>query len=332
VIDSWNITRWGDWGRWEYCAEGTFAIGFKLKGLNFVYARDQVGMLGIRLYCGKPGSKSYWKNQSISSTVGHVHDSTWGITNRCHGGLLIGFNLMGEENRGSRDDAGATNIRMRCSNQNVGTILGDLQPLLGIWGREDKVCSTKQAICGIQTQVERSANDISGLNNVRFLCCNIPDPGSTCTPDDRWSEIVGCENLSPHEVNCTYEYKRGISHTDTTAVSGFDEFSTLVTVGFSLGASGTYLSANFNLNLGFSSTTSTNWETMSQETYFEYTIVRLDFGVPPGMYYVLKQVEGVCGGFHLGVIKFNFTAYEGGKELVQKEMTSVQLESRRLMD
>jgi len=307
------------YGRWEYCPEGTFAIGFKLKGLHFEYTRDQV-------------SRHAWDTTLLWKAVFQILlEESEHLQYRwpCQ---RLKLGTHGSMSCGAPDwiesDGWKTSGRLRWwlwSQEYPNEMFNS-----ACWGHSGRLATIPWNLWPGRQSLQYAtghANDNSGLNNVRFPCCNIPDPGSMFTPDDRWSEIFGCENLSPHEVNCTYECKKGLSRTDTTAVSGFHEFSTLVTVGFSLGASGTYLSTNFDLNLGFSSTTSTNWEPMRQETYFEYTIVRLDFGVPPGMYYVLKQVEaGVCGGFYLGIIKFDFTAHQGGKEIVYKEMTSGQLD------
>ena len=105
---------------------------------------------GVKLYCDVIGSR---KNGIFIASGTDV----WGSFGKeffCEG-IATGFQLRSEKSQGSwSDDTAANNLRLYCNqNQNTeNSLQGD-----GMWNGDwthAQHCFTKQAICGIQTQVE----------------------------------------------------------------------------------------------------------------------------------------------------------------------------------
>ena len=62
LMSTATATFWGDWGKVEYCPEGKWAVGFKLKTERSQGDGDDTALNGIALKC----SDGKW----ITSTVG----------------------------------------------------------------------------------------------------------------------------------------------------------------------------------------------------------------------------------------------------------------------
>lgn len=108
--------------------------------------------------------------------------------------MIIGFALQSNPDEGKGDDVGANNFAAFCGpphgarNKDI-ELLGNDQLMNGFcknfpgnamsWGTwtGDHFCPDGFAVCGIQTQIERSQGgngDDTALNNVNIECCRIP--------------------------------------------------------------------------------------------------------------------------------------------------------------
>ncbi len=149
VLSSPSITTWGDWGPMERCGPGTYVIGMQLKVEPKQPAvHDDTGLNGIRFFCSElSGSESV--KSTIQSTVGPW--GSWRSEFFCNG-VVVGFQLRSEPSQRDRDDTAANNLRLFCSDETTmegeGTLWGD-------WTSEQR-CRKRQAVCGLQTQVEMS--------------------------------------------------------------------------------------------------------------------------------------------------------------------------------
>jgi len=160
VLESQNLTNWGEWGPWDSCPKDSFASSFRLKTEQHQESvkLDDTGLNAIELFCTRPGSGE--PLGGITSSEGD--NGEWGIKFRCNTGQFIeGFQLQvlapqggaksGSSLLGLRDDYAATNLRIFCG--------GESEPLegdgldKGVWGRKMK-CLSNQHVCAIRTQVD----------------------------------------------------------------------------------------------------------------------------------------------------------------------------------
>ncbi|MFT7805368.1 vitelline membrane outer layer protein 1-like [Arapaima gigas] len=143
-----NGGQFGNWTWPEMCPEGFYAVGFSLRVEPNQYGLDDTALNGIRLFCSRPGDRSYmYYTESHTGYFGEWTDPQW-----CPGsGVLKSFQLRVEPHLGLfGDDTSANNIRFRCSSnptlQGQGTEWGEY----GYWSEE---CDTG-GICGLETKME----------------------------------------------------------------------------------------------------------------------------------------------------------------------------------
>ncbi|XP_075434087.1 vitelline membrane outer layer protein 1-like [Ascaphus truei] len=163
VISVSNGGPWGKWGDYQYCPEGFHVKGFNLKVEKFQWFGDDTSLNGIRLHCVSINNGEY----SVQSAEGDW--GSWTSTVSCHTGFLIAFSLRAEPPRGYGDDnAAATNIMFKCSDQSVIKGSGHSWGSYGGWSESCKI-----GICGIRTKVQvyQGDGDDTALNDVQFSCC-----------------------------------------------------------------------------------------------------------------------------------------------------------------
>jgi hypothetical protein len=151
VLENPEVTGWGSWGEMELCPEGTFASGIQLKvESDQGSSGDNTALNGIRLLCLRPGDDDFDRATAVTSSIGPW--GSWGKPRYCDHGVLLGFQMNSQSYQESGDDTAANNVRIFCSNLKGGFLEGDGYN----WGKwtEPQKCLSKQAICGIQTQIE----------------------------------------------------------------------------------------------------------------------------------------------------------------------------------
>lgn len=148
-ITSPPITDWGNWGILENCPNGTYAQGFQLKTEHNQYLGDDTALNAIKLFCGDPNRPN---EPTIMSTEGDF--GQWGKVFTCYPGVLNGFQLRVESERGPNGDNTATNnIRFFCSTRDPDDYIQGDGMAWGTWGIS-RHCYRDQGICGIMTQVQ----------------------------------------------------------------------------------------------------------------------------------------------------------------------------------
>uniref|UniRef100_A0A670IXB6 Vitelline membrane outer layer 1 homolog n=1 Tax=Podarcis muralis TaxID=64176 RepID=A0A670IXB6_PODMU len=158
-----NGGQWGEWGKIEFCPKG-HAYGFSLK-VSEGLVTDDSSLNGIRLHCSSGGVRG--RHYHIVSFF--CRCGVWFEGKKCPKGYLVAFTLNVEAPQGPADDTAANNIRFTCGD---GTVLEGQSTEFGTYGDWSKRCPTG-AICGIQTKVEGITSvDVTGLNDVKFFCCD----------------------------------------------------------------------------------------------------------------------------------------------------------------
>jgi len=306
IIKSLDILRRGKRGWWQWCPNGTYAAGFQLKVEPISGVIDKSGVNGIKLFCAVAGSNSYLPSNEITSKVGDF--GRWLNVFRCNDGFLTGLSLQVHLAPPGDDSYGATNLRMACSNPATKVLQGDGHDV-GFYSPW-QTCDARQAICGIHTWVEEARGeftDDTGLVKVHMKCCDIPEPGKDCKPDDNWVERVVCTNSNPTPLLCEYIYGRGVKHTKAQENGGSKEWETMLTVGFSTTLSVAGIESSFSASYGQSVKTGLSWSSQSSDTWEEEKMVKLAFRVPGHRKQTLWQVVGTCGNFSIGSVNFRVT-------------------------
>ncbi|OXA62678.1 vitelline membrane outer layer protein 1 [Folsomia candida] len=182
IIESPPETNYGEWGPWSRCPFGTYAQALQVRTEPYQgLFGDDTATNGIRLYCGDPnnGSTIY-----ITSTVAEW--GNWGSVFSCRSdgrplppdGFVSGFQLRVEPPQGAGDDTSTNNARIFCTYPPHLGIPEEMKEGDGLtYGRwtSDRKCFSNQAICALQTQVERyqgDPGDDTAMNNIRAECCD----------------------------------------------------------------------------------------------------------------------------------------------------------------
>merc|ERR1712080_640109 len=124
-------SNWGDWGRLEFCPEGSWASGFQLKVEKDCGAMcDDTALNGVRLFCtGVDGSD----RGGVSSLVGGF--GSWAHTHSCSsfGSFLRGvqfrsedetFASAGDDNNRHWDETAGNNLNGACIGGTVWWVTG----------------------------------------------------------------------------------------------------------------------------------------------------------------------------------------------------------------
>ncbi|ODM88801.1 Vitelline membrane outer layer protein 1 [Orchesella cincta] len=159
-ITSPPFTNWGEWGPLDHCPSGKMAQGFQLRTQPNQFLEDDTGLNTIRLFCGDPYRED---TKVITSIPGQFGD--WGSVYTCFPGVLNGFQLRSESNRGENgDDTAANNIRFFCSSlSNPNDFIEGDGNSWGDWTQAQR-CGNNKGICAIQTQMDPYQADGKELN------------------------------------------------------------------------------------------------------------------------------------------------------------------------
>ncbi|XP_069506414.1 vitelline membrane outer layer protein 1 homolog [Ambystoma mexicanum] len=163
-----SVANGGASGKWyaiQLCPDRIYARGFSVKVDTPQGIGDDTGLNGIRLICTGPKRK---KSKTIHSAT--LRWGAWTADSWCPAGVLRSFSLRVQPWQGVfGDSTGANNIRFRCSD---GSAIEGRGGSLGDYGGWSESC--KKGICGIQTRAQppQGFRDDTGVNDVRFLCCN----------------------------------------------------------------------------------------------------------------------------------------------------------------
>jgi len=334
-IESKRVTNWGTWGPWVFCPNNTYAAGFRLKLYpdaepTEAWIVDNRGMTGLGLYCVEPGKHfDTFTAETITSSE-DIYGS-WSIPFRCIDGLLTGFNLQVQPYQGDCsphcDDRATTNIQMVCSNSRTPLLTGDGWNL-GSFQNDPERCGPKMAICGIRTQIEFEARDLSGLNNVDLYCCDVTDPAAICQGTDDFDTVLECENHGEVDnITCLYEYSVGMSLLALSEVKETNSWEVYASIEFGFDTSLAGASASFKASIGTSIKTGTTWSELSSENFQTSQTFTVQTVVAPqtGVKYV--QVEGICYDFISSTTRIRIE----DSDFKTKETRSVDIDVEELM-
>jgi len=163
---------WGTWGNVTNCPKGTYAGGMSIRVEGKQGWGDDTALNGIRLYCVRPQDGVYHPGDKyVESNPGY-----WGLWSDvkslkwCPAGF-VAFKLKVEGAQGSGDDTAVNDIKLMCRD---GAERGGEGGPWGRWRKWSAHCGLNTVICGLQTAVEKKQGkkDDTGLNDVRFHCCN----------------------------------------------------------------------------------------------------------------------------------------------------------------
>jgi len=280
----------------------------KTEAYRGVFA-DDTALNGIKFYCSEVG----FRNQNVSIGSGVNHRGSFGKDSFCEG-VATGFQLRSEAYQTVfADDTAANNLRLFCNDRRDGGIESDGLGF-GDWTAPQE-CFSKQAICGIQTQVEmeHGNSDETGVNNVAVKCCDVPDPANVCVPEDHWDLLIECDNMEAvTPTTCTYERKIGITYSRTQSETDYELTEIYHDLGFSLKAAISPLSFNFDYNLSMSEITGHNWTVTNSEIWNEETKTTVSFDVPPKVSTQLLQTVGKCAIYSVGTQRVKRIDTEAG--------------------
>jgi len=161
-----------------------------------------------------------------------------------------------------------------------------------VTGQHRQHCDPKQALCGIQVQVQpwQNERDDTSFNNLRTECCDVEDPAAICTPTDNLKFLIRCDNTQGSApISCVYNYNFGISYDVIDSVS-----ETYESLGFDLANAGHALKTSYG-NYGVSPVTGYNWTQAPAGTWLLETAGQGTVQVGPGHASEIYQIFGNCG-------------------------------------
>ncbi|KAG7161747.1 vitelline membrane outer layer protein 1 homolog [Homarus americanus] len=103
-----------------------------------------------------------------------TNKGSWTGGHVCDSGFINGYDLKSESENGPRDNTAANALRLYCIDQT-----DYLEAPGNKWGHwlGPVHCRQGMAVCGIMTRVQENQGvitDDTALNDVRFLCCDLP--------------------------------------------------------------------------------------------------------------------------------------------------------------
>lgn len=249
-LESPKLTNWGDWGLPALCPENKWVVGLNLKiegsqGQRFLRNDDDTALNAVHLTCADfngNGAEPIWST-----------DGEWGSyrgDRRCVNGIATGFQLRSEPDQRGKDDVGAVDMALRCTNFNGDNeiVVGGGVLDFGHW-TDLRICPPMTAVCGIQTQVEppQGRGDDTSLNNVNIACCRLPQPEVGCkNPQTEWVTILHCQG----GLKCSTTFITGLSTTKQTSHTLSESSKFYQELGFNVGAeyNAGVIKANLQLN------------------------------------------------------------------------------------
>ncbi|KAL3837147.1 hypothetical protein ACJMK2_022525 [Sinanodonta woodiana] len=159
-----NGGKWGDWHDPDFCAEGSFAVGYNMKIEPRPHRGDGTGLNAILLRCESVNGSLFG---DVTIRLGHMTSLP-----------RFPFKSNPVRHGGSMDDTAANYVKFMCRDFKSDRHQYELvrPPGQGHWGDYrgwSKSCPVNSAICGIQTLIEKPQcnGDGTGLNDVILFCC-----------------------------------------------------------------------------------------------------------------------------------------------------------------
>ena len=170
---------WGHWGNWEYCKNGEFAEGYKLRVESKQGHGDDSAANSACLIC---------RTSTKCSKQGGY--GSWSQAKCPKGCFLSGFRQKVEPFQGGtifahHDDSALNRIQYECRRldnwnhvcKNKLEARESSWPNWGDWSQW-KQCPKGSFICGIKTRVEAPlgggmSKDDTGLNDIQHKCCRL---------------------------------------------------------------------------------------------------------------------------------------------------------------
>jgi hypothetical protein len=169
ILESPQVTNFGQYGPFENCSDGFLVTGFQLKMEAYRRRLDNTALNAVRFFCGNMIFKSLENISSYRGVYGTYQTPKYCST------YAIGFQLMSQTYQGRRrDDVAATNFRIICAD---GIEIDGYNETSGYEYNnssytEARVCSLGQGLCGIQTQVE-APQGLGKMSNITDYRCLI---------------------------------------------------------------------------------------------------------------------------------------------------------------
>ncbi|CAL8084991.1 unnamed protein product [Orchesella dallaii] len=238
ILASPQITNYGDWQGFVYCKPGSYFAGLQIWRRSTDAdggKHDHAGITSIGFACEfplRPGESEVLGQYAPGSP-----DKKWFNFLRCELGTTIGFQLSQQPEQGpTKDDLATDNVRVFCScGKNLVLTKRYHEPRpeyikvgghRGNW-TDELICGRKQALCGFQTQmqpwkkkqqIDYDKGDMTGLNQMKVKCCDVPAPGD-CIPEETRHFLETCDNLeSEYHRDCSFEAIVGIDYNQTKEV------------------------------------------------------------------------------------------------------------------
>lgn len=153
ILETPQVTNWGEWGKFEKCHPGLLVTGFQLKVETKTDNNDNTAVNGVRFSCGMPYHLDYIEMDTITSSYGRYGYAREKVF--CEG-YATGFQMKSQKPQGrNKDDVAAVNLKIICDD---GIQLegydekGDYYPDAEY--SEPIECPEGMGVCGLQTQVE----------------------------------------------------------------------------------------------------------------------------------------------------------------------------------
>merc|ERR1712243_393435 len=163
--------NWGNWGKEEFCPDGDYVFGIRLKVEPHRRSFDDTALNGIELECRHLYSTATTK--TIHSSVGPW--GNWYGWEKCSSsdGPVRGFQVRFENHHSHLDDTALNEVKMECNNGKwlapySPTHYGDWKPILR--------CPSGTAAIGVETRLEphqSHGGDDTALNGIRLFCQKI---------------------------------------------------------------------------------------------------------------------------------------------------------------
>ncbi|XP_060553548.1 vitelline membrane outer layer protein 1-like [Ruditapes philippinarum] len=175
-----NGGPWGTWTTKEFCAAGSYAIGYNMKIEKPQGAGDDTGLNALVLRCAT-------KEGLFAGTV-HSGEGPWGDwvaqdpkycdSNQGLHHFMTGFSMYVEQDQGSGDDTIVDFVKFKCRDFEAATPEYDLaiapgHGTWGSWGPSSASCGPNSAICGFMSKIEKPQGgaDDTALNDLTMYCC-----------------------------------------------------------------------------------------------------------------------------------------------------------------
>jgi pimeloyl-ACP methyl ester carboxylesterase len=202
-----NQGLWGSWQTTRYCPAGSRAVGYRMRVEQGQGDGDDTALNAVELRCMDDAGELYTAS-SHDGLFGSWYDFSF-----CpKGSVIVGGAIRFESNRGSGDDTGANNVRVRCSDGTDVQAPGGMG--YGSWNG-NVACDAGTSVCGIKVRFEgnQGGGDDTALNAVEFACC---------TDNTRKTRLAISEYQDDYIRSRTFSPDTGAARAPLIFVEGFD--------------------------------------------------------------------------------------------------------------